>query len=283
MFVMAIESTHSEPPLALQLVPPFPEVAQQIITMVNREDSAMSDIGALVKRDPLFSAELLRFANSAMFRVRQEVRSIPHALMLVGAERVKAMAVLVVMHRLVQSALKIDSLRKVWIHSLATALIAEQTAKAFRVSKDIGYTIGLLHNLGALALMSSFPDRYNTMLTEPHSADFDLLQIERDRFGIDHCQAGAYLAGIWNFPDLLVGAIEDHHAEPVPDQRSAANMVRVGWRMADSLGFAAFPRAREWRFDETMSILPDAASGWLREDAETVAVELHQRLAEAPI
>ncbi len=269
-------------PWALRLAPPFPSVAQRIIATVSREDSALSDVGALVKRDPSFSADLLRFANSAMFRVRQEVRSIPHALMLVGADRVKAMAVLVVLNRMVQPALRIESLRKVWLHSLATALVAEQAGRAFRVPKDTAYTIGLLHNLGTLCLMASHPEAYNRMIEVSDEFGFDLLQTEHDLFDIDHCDAGEYLAREWCFPDLLVSAISTHHADPVEGERSAANLARISWRVADTLGHAAFARDREWSYDELMAFVPEAANDWLKDEPEAVANELSERLSQAP-
>ena len=57
-------------PWALRPVPPFPAVAQRVLTLVGREDVHIQQIGDVIKTDPSFSAELLRFANSALFGVR---------------------------------------------------------------------------------------------------------------------------------------------------------------------------------------------------------------------
>ena len=54
-------------PWALRLLPPFPAVAQRVLAVVSNEDVAIRELGDLVKMDPSFSAELLRFANSALF------------------------------------------------------------------------------------------------------------------------------------------------------------------------------------------------------------------------
>ncbi|SPF54392.1 Metal dependent phosphohydrolase (fragment) [Candidatus Sulfopaludibacter sp. SbA4] len=50
-------------PWALRLVPPFPAVAQRVLKLVSREDAGIHEVGELVRMDPSFSAELLRFAN----------------------------------------------------------------------------------------------------------------------------------------------------------------------------------------------------------------------------
>ena len=80
------------------------------------------------------------------------------AIVLLGMDRVKTMATLVVLNRMVRSSVRIEALRKVWLHSLATALIAQEAAPRMGVNRDTAYTCGLLHNLGTLGLMSAYPD-----------------------------------------------------------------------------------------------------------------------------
>lgn len=279
---MATLLARPQAPWALRLVPPFPSIAQRVINLVSREDVPMTEVGALVKMDPSFSAELLRFANSALLGARQEVKSIPQALMMVGAERVKTMAVMVVMNRMVRSALRLEALKKVWIHSLATAIIAEEVARAYRIPKDNAYTLGLLHNLGSLGMMSAYPDEYSRMLEVSNDFGFDLLKTEHDLFEIDHCAAGAYLAQDWDFPDELAAAIAAHHELPAVGNHDYYNLIRVSWRLADVMGYTAFSPERVWTFDELMEYVP-ATSGWLSETFEDAVDELKKRLAAAPL
>ncbi|SPE37104.1 Metal dependent phosphohydrolase [Candidatus Sulfopaludibacter sp. SbA6] len=270
-------------PWALRLVPPFPAVAQRVLKLVSHDDASIHEVGELVKMDPSFSAELLRFANSALFGAQREVRSLTHAIMMVGTERVKTMATLVVVNRMVRSSVRLEALRKVWIHSLVTAVIAEQAARSARVACDSAYTAGLLHNLGTLGMMSAFPDEYSRMLEVSNDFGFDLLQTERDLFEIDHCAAGAYLAQDWSFPDELAAAIATHHDEPVPGDLSLGNLIKVSWRLSDVLGYAAFSPKRAWTYEELIAYVPNAGASWLGESAEAAKAEIDVRLAAAPI
>src|SRR5208283_5614552 len=247
-------------PWALRLVPPFPAVAQRVLKLVSHEDAGPHEVGELVKMDPSFSAELLRLANSALFGARREVKSLTHAIMMVGTDRVKTMATLVVVNRMVRTSVRLEALRKVWIHSLVTALIAEQAARVARFPCDTAYTAGLLHNLGTLGLMSAYPDEYSRMLEVNNDFGFDLLRTERDLFEIDHCAAGAYLAQDWDFPDELAAVIATHHEEPVPQDVSLDNLIKVSWRLADVLGYAAFSPDRRWAWEELTAFLPLARS-----------------------
>jgi len=270
-------------PWALRLVPPFPAIAHRVLALVSRESVGIHEVGALVQMDLSFAAELLRFANSALFGARREVKSIPHAIMLVGLDRIKTMATLVAVNRMVRSSVRLTALRKVWIHSIVTALILQEAARVARTSRESAYTLGLLHNLGTLGLMSAYPNEYSRMLEVSNDFGFDLLATERDLFEIDHCAAGAYLAQDWDFPDELAAAIATHHDEPLAGDASLDNLVRVGWRLSDTLGYAAFSPDKVWPYDELIAFIPDAASSWLGESPEEAKAELDARLATAPI
>jgi len=82
------------------------------------------------------------------------------------------------------------------------------------------------------------------MLEVSKDFGYDLLQTERDLFEIDHCAAGAYLAQDWNFPDELAAAIATHHDALVPNECSLENVVKLSWRLADSLATQRSPRPR---------------------------------------
>lgn len=272
----------AQTPWALRLVPPFPSVAQRILALAENHDTSVQQVGELVKQDPSFSAELLRFANSSLFGARHGVAGLSQAIVLLGMDRVKTMATLVVLDRMVRSSVKIEALRKVWIHSLATALIAQECAPRMGLNRDTAYTAGLLHNLGTLGLMSAYPDEYSRMLEVSCDFGFDLLKIENDLFDIDHCLAGMYLAQDWDFPDELAAAIGAHHDPPIAGSTGLDALVQVSWRLADTLGYAAFSPDKQWTYQELIAYMP-AGSGrsWLGETAEEAHDALADKLSEA--
>ena len=268
-------------PWALRLVPPVPAVAQRLLAIVDREDVTAREVGDLVKMDPSFAAELLRFANSALFSLSREVKSLPHAVLMVGTDRVKTMATMVVLNRMVRAPARAAVLLKVWVHSLIAAIIAEEAARIVKFDSDAAYTAGLLHNLGTLGLMSAYPDEYSRMMEVSDDFGFDLLETERDLFEIDHCAAGAYMAQDWNFPDEIAAAIATHHDQPVNGEISLDNLIKVSWRLADALGFAAFSAQERWTWEELVAFLPNSDSSWLDESPEVAKAVLNHRLSAA--
>ena len=280
---MTEQLARPQAPWALRLVPPFPAVAQRILALVNEPDANINQLSELVKVDPSFAAELLRFANSALLGSRRKVRSLPLAIVVVGLDRVKTVATLVSVNRMVRHSVRREALRKVWIHSLVTAVIAEEISRVTGVARESAYTAGLLHNLGTLGLMSAYPDEYSRMLEVSNDFGFDLLKTEQDLFEIDHCLAGAYLAQDWDFPDELAAAIAVHHDEPFSQVCSLDSLVQVSWRLADALGYAAFSPKKDWQWEELMQFVPNAGRSWLGGSPEAAKAEIDERLASVPL
>ena len=131
--------------------------------------------------------------------------------------------------------------------------------------------------------MCAYPDEYSRMLTITQEFGFDLLQTERDLFDINHCVAGCYLAQNWDFPDELAAAIAVHHEEPVSQEVSLNNIVKISWRLSDALGFVAFPREKLWTYGELVALLPTGSSFARGKSAEEFKSVLDMKLATAPI
>jgi putative nucleotidyltransferase with HDIG domain len=280
---MTSSAVRPQAPWALSLLPPFPAIAHRILALVSQDHVGSREVGAVVGLDPSFSAQVLSFANSALFGARCRVTSLTQAVALLGMDRIKSMATFVAVNNMVRSSVHAPALRKVWVHSVVTAIIAEQAARISRLDSEFAYTAGLLHNLGILGLMSAYPDEYCRMLDVFNDFGFELLQTERDLFDIDHCEAGAYLARDWSFPHKLAVAIAAHHDEPVSGELSIDNVVKVSWRLADTLGYAAFPPAKDWAFEDLIAYFPPAPNSWLGQSPESAKAELDTRLAASPL
>ncbi len=278
---MPVTLAQPQAPWALRLIPPLPTIAQRVLALLSREDVSSRQVSELTRMDPSFSAELLRFANSALFCARREVTSLSQAIILMGMERVKTIAMMLSVNKMIRSSLKVPALRKVWTHSVVSGILAEEAARMTGLPQDEAYTAGLLHNLGSLGLMSAYPDEYNRMLAVSDEYGFDLLKTEWDLFDIDHCAAGAYLAQDWDFPDELAATMATHHNDPTAGEYSVDNIVRVAWRLADAFGYAAFSPARNWKVEELIEFLPQLRSSWVAGPLEEVKSRLDGRLAEA--
>jgi putative nucleotidyltransferase with HDIG domain len=210
----------SHPPIessllwALKNLPPFPAVATQLLQLVSKEDLNLGEVADLIAADPVFAADVLQIANSVLFGLRYQVKTIPHAIFVLGLERVKGISLSRALGDYLTPALKIEALRRCWQHSLAGAVLAEKLARTCGIPPDVAYTAGLLRDLGRLALLVKYPESYANMLIVSQEHGFDLMATERDLFDVDHSQAGYWLAEKMQMPPELRDVILRHHEVP---------------------------------------------------------------------
>ena len=103
-------------PWALSLVPPFPAIAHRVMALAGQEHVGSREVGALVGLDPSFSAQVLSFANSALFGARCRVTSLPQAVAMLGMNRIRTMATFVAVNNMVRSSAHAAALRLSLIH-----------------------------------------------------------------------------------------------------------------------------------------------------------------------
>jgi len=226
-----------ERPWSLKKVQPLPPVAIQLMRLVSSDECSFGRLSTLIRTDPAFAAEVLRIANSPLFGFRGEIGNVARALLMIGLDRLKSLVVTVALRNFLSTTLQDSSLRRCWRHSLACAAACEELAAAAGMEKDVVYTAGLLHDVGRLGLLASYPAEYSRILDVNAECGLDVLQSERDIFDLDHCQAGAWLVKEWALPEELEAITGRHHEEPAAEGFDSLKVVQFGCRIADCLGF----------------------------------------------
>ena len=219
----------------------------------------MKELAALIRSDVAFSSEVLTMANSALFTFRTEITGILQATVLLGLQRVKAVALTVGMRSYLIDSLKIPGVLSCWRHSLACALVCEELAGACMIERDAAYLAGLLHDVGRLALTVVEPLQYSNLLLAAEENTMNVLDEERQLFGLDHCQAGRWLAEQWKLPPHFAEIAEHHHSRRIPDKFDLLALVQVACRLADCIGFWAVRPLRPLGFHDVLRDLPLAA------------------------
>jgi putative nucleotidyltransferase with HDIG domain len=254
-----------ERPWAFKKLQPLPPVAAQLMRMVSR-DATFQGISALVRTDSAFAAEVLRIANSPLLGCRRRIDSIRHALTMLGMEKLKSLVMAVSLRDFLSSALQVPALSRCWRHSLACGCVSEELAGVVRVNKDSAYTAGLLHDVGRLALLASYPAEYARMLDISDEYFLDVLGCEEDLFDIDHCRAGEWLVSEWQFPEELAAVAGAHHKPPTSGRTDLPALVHFSCRLADACGFPVLTSTTE-DFALLLETLPRELAARIGEDA----------------
>lgn len=264
---------------ALRRLPPFPAVATKLLRLLADEDVAIKKIVDLIKSDAALTGELLRIVNSPIYGFAARISSLQNAITLLGFQTVRSFALTVSMKGFLHTALRIDLLRHIWRHSLACALLCDELStvcSSNMARDDQAYTAALLHNIGSLGLFVAHPRSYSELLAD--AREDNLLEKETATLGIDHCEAGGWLARNWGFPDDLRRIIITHHQPPQEGKFELPDLVRLAVMMTDSLGFGFVPAVQTRTLADLRGLLPHEAQYRFDPEPEALTARITAKL-----
>ncbi len=211
-------------------VPILPEILVRLLEACDNEATPLTQVASLIDKDPSLSYKVLQLVNSAYFGLRTTYSGVDQAVVYLGANSVKNMAVTAAVHQVFSderfAGLNYFNIHSFWYHSLKCATLSRRLAERTGLaSPDDSYLSGLLHDLGKLVLVSAFPDKYESVLVEAQEED-DLIDSERAHIGATHCEIGSWLIEDWNMSSLIADAIGYHH-EPPDKIKQALSPVKI--------------------------------------------------------
>ncbi len=278
MSATAEQPVAARPP-ALQNVPPFPPVAARLMRLVSDDDFSYKDVADLIRADAAFSVEVLRLANSSVFGFRYEIKDIPHAIAVLGLNRLRAIVMTLAMKDFLVNARQHEALQRTWRHNLACALSCELLSKAFWVDSGLAYTAGLLHDVGMLAMVTTHIEEYSELVQLRTLDPASFLQRERELLGIDHCEAGRWLLMDWGLPPEFTEAAARHHDAQQPADAEITSVVQLGCATATLAGFSVCDTLQEWDQELVLSQLPENSREKFRAELEdfplTIATKIN--------
>jgi signal transduction histidine kinase/HD superfamily phosphohydrolase YqeK len=113
-----------------------------------------------------------------------------------------------------------------WYQSLMCASLAKRIAKKIGFANiDEAYLSGLLHDIGRLILISTFPKEHETILTKTKDST-NTLWAETQLLGVNHCETGSWLIQKWRLSSMMADAVQYHH-EPLAKITEAFPLVKI--------------------------------------------------------
>ncbi|HBP20764.1 MAG TPA: hypothetical protein DEA08_23615, partial [Planctomycetes bacterium] len=206
----------------IERLPPLHDVARRAAKLLASPRASAQEVSELISSDPVLASRLLSVANSAYYGLPQRVGNLRHAIMLLGFNMVRNLVLTSSVCTSLEESLgaKGDHYR-FWYHSIAVAVHCRLVAQAAALPQpEEFFLVGLLHDLGWLALKSWYPEGVAQAL-EAAARGEELTEVEMDLFETNHAVVGGALLERWKLPTMIVEGVRHHHLpllspEPVP-------------------------------------------------------------------
>jgi putative nucleotidyltransferase with HDIG domain len=235
---------------AISHIATLPEITMKIIAIVEDPASTANDLIGVISNDPALCSRILKVVNSSFYGLPGQIGSIDRAVVMLGLNAVKNIAISASMAKLFRGGqlAKAFGARDLWMHSVATAAAAKMLADAQNVGmSDEAFLSGLVHDIGIMVeLQFDRAKLLNVVMGVAANGErtptADWREFERDEFGATHEEFGAALCEKWKFPDNLCRVAGHHHnpMELAAGERSMACLVNIADRLASELRDAPF-------------------------------------------
>ena len=235
----------------LDHLPSAPHTYFELTRAAQRPDAGVADFAAIVEQDPAMSVKVLQLVNSAYFGLAQRVTSVRQAVMRLGVELLKSLALSV--HAF--SALSVPPVKGFSIDSLQQhSLLAARMGQVIAGDKARGaevFAAAVVHDVGKLVLAMCLPEDFGLVLAEQERTQRPFYEIERELLGMTHAEVGAYLLGYWGLPLQIVETVAFHHMPgDVPaDARETMAAVHVADALVDDRSYRTSDATRDQKLD----------------------------------
>jgi len=187
-------------------LPAFPDVALRARKALQDPEITADQVARVVGADPVFSARLLRVANSAMLNgAGVPIKDLNIAITRMGFNMAYTIAVSIAVEQ-VMSPSTVDKLHPhledLWHHSVRVSAYSYVIAdRLTNINPDEAMLAGLLHDIGKFYILTKsgqYPDLFNETNT--------LNAVVRDW----HTAVGRSILEDWNFSEEMAAVADNH-------------------------------------------------------------------------
>lgn len=182
----------------------------RLVTELKSARASAASVADIIGHDVAMSAEVLKLTNSSFFALSGKVSTPLQAVRILGFETIKALVMRSSLFRQFSgAAASAPLINRINDHSMAIAAVARTIAKAEGMPPimiEHAFAAGMLSHIGSLVLLDGDTRGYARALSLVDGKR-DMATAEREVFGASHAELGAYLLGLWGFPEPVVEAV----------------------------------------------------------------------------
>jgi HD-like signal output (HDOD) protein len=210
-------------------IPLLPDVAVKVVRTGSKNSGNAHSLAEIINADQALTMYVLRIAASAAKRPVSPIVSLQHAVAWLGLDEVANIAfTLALQGKMLDVKGQQRRARRLWRHSLASALWSRQLAHMLARETGLPYLCGLLHAIGKVVTLGAVHEVAQRANQPLAPEDYDLL-IE-----LFHRDVGNSVIAAWRLPPPIPHVVthwEDYRK--AGEVQWECNVINVAHRLAD--------------------------------------------------
>jgi len=198
-------------------MPPLPSTVTKVMEICSDSSTSPAELNRVISLDPVLTGKVLQLVNSAYYGISQSVTSMVRAIIMLGFNTVKnlALSTAVLANLGKKHNFHALDMHEFWKHSLSTGVTAKHIAKKRGIDSHLleqYFITGLLHDIGKLPLNTKFSHEYSQAINLSQTVQQPLYISELQLLAIDHAIVGSLIAQNWELGEEIFDTITYHHA-----------------------------------------------------------------------
>lgn len=197
----------------IETIPTIPVVGRKVVELAGDEEAVFKDLVQIIEKDQALAAKVLRVANSAFYGFLSKVNSLEHALVILGVDEVRSIALGISVYNLFsQSENGAFDRTQFWTHAIICSQVARLLGERLNIRNHSSFFLtGLIHDIGKVVLDQYFHEEFLRIVEYVSLGKTSFSKAEREILGTTHCAIAGQLLRQWRFPDEVVTQILYHH------------------------------------------------------------------------
>lgn len=152
---ISVSEIPKEVEMAIEKMPPISPIIGKVNQIAHEIETSPKELVKIIMLDPVLTGKVIKLVNSSFYGVAERVQSLPQAVILLGVNTVKNLAVSTALLGTISVKKKKSplDLEEFWKHCLASAVGCKLLGKALNVpNEEMGryFVAGLLHDIGKI-------------------------------------------------------------------------------------------------------------------------------------
>jgi HD-like signal output (HDOD) protein len=212
---------------SLDRLPTLSSAVLKLFDLDAEADDYPSRLGDLLHAEPSLAARILRVANSALSGPEQPVRTVPEAVVRLGARRAGQLLKALTLLRIFTP--RTDGEYDLWRHAVQVAVATRVIAGASGQPLDPNeaYLAGLFHDVGRFVMFLHVPPEVQHIEEHGRLTIPEMLEAERAACGYDHCEVGWRACQALLVPASIAVLCRHHHALKPQTGELTASQLRL--------------------------------------------------------
>jgi putative nucleotidyltransferase with HDIG domain len=200
----------------IKSMPSLPTTVAKVLEVCNNPQTSPADLNHVISLDPVLVGRVLKLINSAYYGLGQQVTNLVRAIIMLGINTVKNLALSTAVLGNLSSKKDFQGLNMegFWRHSLCVGVSAKILAKIRGVDAkqtEEYFTAGLLHDIGKIPLNAVLSKDYMLTVSAADRERISLFRAEDRSLGINHSTVGSVIVKAWRLEGAVGDAIIHHH------------------------------------------------------------------------